>query len=138
MTRALTLADFAQVEAEGRARFYPQMVAKGEITADEAGHDWRCWLAIADFFAGPAEYRLPASWLTWADLSEAAARGLKRREQALAECKPEMVGPLTDRRDAIAAMAWRLGRRAQFFRELNAQLEAQAKARRTARERAAA
>ncbi len=139
MSRPLTLADFAAVEAEGRARFYPQMVAKGEITPDEAEHDWRCWLAIAHFFEGPADYRLPVGWLTWDDLAQASARALTRRELALAEnSKPENVGPLTHRRDAVAAIAWRLERRAQFFRELNAQLKAQAEARNLAKEREAA
>jgi hypothetical protein len=140
VTRPLTLADFAEVEAEGRARFYPDMVRRGELSADEAEHDWRCWLSITQFLKAPADHPPLAAWdLSWQALAHAADRALRRREAALAEnARPELVAPLTDRRDAIAFIAWRLERRAKFFHELNAQLQADAAARRLARERAAA
>jgi hypothetical protein len=141
MTRPLTLADFADVEAEGRARFYPDMVRRGEISPEKAEHDFRCWLAIAQFFRAPADHPDEFhTWdITWDDLEAAAKAALKRREQALADnAKAELIAPLEQRRDAVAAMAWRLTRRAAFFRDLNAQLRAEAEARRLAREKQAA
>lgn len=135
MTRALTLADYASVEADGRAQFYPDMVRRGELSPDEAEHDWRCWVAIAEFFKGPADHPAFLNWgLTWGDLAEAAAKALRRREAALAaNNKPELNGPLSDRRDAVAAIAWRLERRAKFFRETTAALQAAARARKQAK-----
>jgi hypothetical protein len=117
MTRPLTLADYAEVEAEGRARFYPGMVRRGELSPDEADHDWRCWRAITEFYRAPADHPPLAQWdLSWRALAAAADKALKRRELALADNKkPELAGPLTDRRDAVAAIAWRLERRARFF-----------------------
>lgn len=137
MARPLSLADFAQVEAEGRARFYPDMVRRGELSPDEAEHDWRCWLGIAHFFEAAADHPEFLKWgLRWDDLEAAAKAALTKREAALAGCKPENQAPLEARRDAVAAMAWRLERRAKFFRDLNAELQAQARARKPAKEAA--
>jgi hypothetical protein len=136
VSRALTLADYAAVEAEGRERYYPDEVRRGAMTADEAEHDWRCWVAISEFFKGPADYQLPqlASFLTWGDLAHAATKALRRREHALAENrKPELAWPLGDRRDAVAAMAWRLERRARYFAKMTRELRAAASDRRNAK-----
>jgi hypothetical protein len=115
-------------------------VARGELSAADAQHDWQCWLAISDFFAGPADYKLPRlANLTWADLDRAARLALLRRQNARAEnTRPELAGPLGDRRDAVAAIAWRLERRASFFAKLNSDLKAAAVKRRSKMERAAA
>lgn len=134
MTRPLTLADFAEVERDGRAKFYPGMVRSGELSAADAQHDWVCWSAIADFFAAPPpDHPDFLNWgLAWRDLADAATSALKRREEALAKAKPEQAAPLEARRDAVSAIAWRLTRRAEFFEQLTADLRAQAQARKEA------
>jgi hypothetical protein len=137
MPRPLTLADFAAVERDGREKFYPGMVQRGELTAAEAQHDWLCWRAIADFYLEPpCDHPGFLEWgLTWRNLADAAAKALERREEALAKARPDQAPPLEARRDAVACIAWRLGRRAQFFESLTHQLRAEAR-QRTAKEAA--
>jgi hypothetical protein len=139
MSRPLTLADFAAVERDGREQFYPEMVRRGEIGVDEANHDWLCWKAIASWVEEPSiAKRWPSAWdLSWADLVAACERALEKRDKALVECKPENRLPLEDRRHAVAAILGQLRRTEEFYRTLNAQLQAEAEERREAARRAA-
>jgi len=120
--RPLTLADFSAVERDVRASHYPRMVAAGDFTADEAQHDWQCWVAIAALFADPDAKPAFHSWgLSWDDLEKAANKALAARDAACA-AKPGSA-PLEARRDAVAAIAWRLANKAQFYRTINRQLQ---------------
>lgn len=132
MTTPLTLAEFAAVERDVRAAHYPKRVASGEMAEDDAQHDWRCWLAIAAWAVEPwKQPEFPFWGLTWADLAGAAGKALAQREAALAAApaKPSNLA----RRDAVAALHWRLGHVARFYERLNADLRAQAAERREKR-----
>jgi hypothetical protein len=138
MTRPLTLADFAAVERDGRQQFYPQMVLKGEISEDEAQHDWLCWKAIAAWVEAPHRHPQFFSWnLDWPDLVTAAEKALRKRDVAVIECKPENRAPLEDRRQAVAAILGQLRRTHEFYRTLTLQLQAEAEERREHARRAA-
>lgn len=124
----LTLADFAAVERDTRANHYPRMVARGDLSADDANHDWRCWCGIATYFRAPwHQPEFPYWGLTWADLATAAAKALTRRQEA---CNADPANArLAERKDMVAAMADRLARTRDFYTRLNADLRAQAQAR---------
>ncbi|MFN3943925.1 MAG: hypothetical protein ACK4K7_03200 [Allosphingosinicella sp.] len=115
------LARAARLEAEARERGYPPMVKAGHMTAEEAERDWRCWLVIAEWLArGTARALDWAGDYGWPDLELAAAKALRRREDACA-AKPADEG-LTARRDAVAAILTAVQARRRFIDDLNAAL----------------
>ena len=129
MSRALTLADYAAVERDGREQFYPDMVRRGEISPDEAQHDWLCWKAMAEHLANPDVTPEFFRWdLGWDQLEAACQRALRRRDEALAAAKPELRGPLEARRAAVFDMLRYFERTARFYREVTAELQARARA----------
>jgi hypothetical protein len=92
------LATMARAEHAARVTHYPAQVEAGEIERGDAADDIAAWDAIARLFAeGSVETELP-----WGALELAAARALRRREDAcLASPASEA---LRRRRDAVQAI----------------------------------
>src|SRR6185369_2648221 len=87
MTIDAALAKAAAFERDARAKHYPAMVQRREMTREEAEDDLNRWVAIARW-AATGEVPLDAKtqpweprWI-WRPLARAAAEALQRREEA--------------------------------------------------------
>ncbi len=111
-------AELASIEERSEAA-----IAAGTVTRAEAEHDREAWAALADLF-GTGETRTD---LTLADLEEAAARALARRERALDRCTDDAKRPnLRARRDLVEAIHRRISHRRWSVEDLNKRLRARA------------
>ncbi|HEV7658801.1 MAG TPA: hypothetical protein VGO55_03040 [Allosphingosinicella sp.] len=121
-------------ERDERARLYPARIREGKIERGDAETDYAAWGAIARWCEGSWGSTIivdaDGAEITLETMELAAARALQAGEAAVA--KAPAGSARTARRDAVAAIHGLLSRYRAWLGGLNAEVRAQAAARRQA------